>query len=82
MSQPLTAAEYKAAMDAEWGVYVAVVPIDINGARAFNPGDAVPVSHVERGVVLEDQVAKTTTKAGREAAAAATPVAVPAPQKG
>jgi hypothetical protein len=48
---PVTAAELREAQRAEYGTYVAVVPIDINGARAFNPGDAVPVSHVERGVV-------------------------------
>ena len=65
---PATAAEYREAQRAEYGTYVAVVPIDIDGARAFNVGDAVPVSHVERGVVNESEVAKTTTKAGKEAA--------------
>jgi hypothetical protein len=54
---PATAAELREAQRAEYGTYVAVVPIDINGARAFNPGDAVPNSHVERGVVA---------RAGRE----------------
>lgn len=63
-----TAEELRDALRAEYGVYVAVTPIDINGARAFNEGDAVPVSHVERGVVTTDQVAKVTTKAGRVAA--------------
>lgn len=65
---PATAAEYAAALAAEYGTYVATVPIEINGGRAFNPGDAVPVSHVDGGVVRADQVAKVTTKAGREAA--------------
>ena len=65
---PATAAEYRDAQRAEYGTYVAVVPIDINGARAFNVGDAVPVSHVERGVVSDQEVAKTTTKAGKAAA--------------
>lgn len=64
---PLTAAQFKEALGAEYGTYVAVVPININGARAFNPGDPVPVSHVERGVVEQDQVQKNTTKAGRQA---------------
>lgn len=64
---PTTAAEYEAALRKEYGTYVATQPIDIAGARAFNTGDPVPVSHVERGVVREDQVARTTTKAGREA---------------
>ena len=50
--------DYQAAVDAEYGVYVATEPIDIDGARAFNVGDPVPTSHVERGVVRADQVAK------------------------
>jgi len=70
---PVTAAEYREAQLKEYGTYVAVVPIDIGGARAFNPGDPVPVSHVERGVVATDQVAKVTTKAGREAAGVTEP---------
>jgi hypothetical protein len=65
---PTTAAELRDAQAAEYGTYVAVQPIDIGGARAFNVGDAVPVSHVDRGVVSTDQVAKTSTKAGRVAA--------------
>lgn len=65
---PATAEELREAQAKEYGTYVAVAPIDINGARAFNEGDAVPVSHVERNVVRADQVAKVTTKAGREAA--------------
>jgi hypothetical protein len=65
---PATAAELREATRAEYGQYVAVVPIDIGGARAFNVGDAVPASHVERGVVAADEVAKTSTKAGRQAA--------------
>ena len=32
----------------EYGVFVARGPIDIGGARAYNRGDAVPVSVVER----------------------------------
>lgn len=66
-ASPSTVAEQRSAQEAEWGTYVALVPIDVYGARAFNTGDPVPVSHVDRGVVREDQVAKTTTKAGRTA---------------
>jgi len=55
---PTTAPEQQAAIEAEYGTYVATQPIDIGGARAFNPGDAVPASHVERGVVSLDSVAK------------------------
>lgn len=62
-----TVAEYVAAQKAEWGAYVATEAIDINGARAFNAGDPVPASHVERGVVAAESVAKTTTKAAAAA---------------
>ena len=56
MSQPQSIDEYKTAQAAEWGKYVAAEPIDIDGVRAFNPGNPVPASHVERGVVSADQV--------------------------
>lgn len=77
MSQPLTAAELREAQRKEWGTYVALGPIDIGGVRAFNEGDPVPVSHVEGGVVEDSQVAKVTTKAGREAAGVTTPTENP-----
>jgi hypothetical protein len=63
-----TVDEYRKAQAAEWGTYVATQAIDINGARAFNVGDPVPASHVTNGVVREDYVAKTTTKAAKSAA--------------
>lgn len=66
---PATGEDVRRAIEAEYSVYVALVDIDIDGARAFNTGDPVPVSHVERGVVAAEQIAKTTTKAGRSAAA-------------
>lgn len=62
---PMTAEQLRAAQETEYGTYVAAHAIDIEGARAFNPGDPVPVSHVTRGVVSEDAVKKTTTKAGQ-----------------
>lgn len=37
-----------AAEQAEWGQYVAVRPIFLDGARAFNEGHAVPASHVDK----------------------------------
>lgn len=52
-----------------YGTYVANKAIDIGNARAFNVGDPVPTSHVERGIVAEDDVEKLSTKAGRKAAA-------------
>ena len=65
---PVTVEQYRASQIAEYGTYVAATTIDINGARAFNPGDPVPTSHVEGGVVETDQVEKITTKAGRAVA--------------
>lgn len=46
----------------EYGQWVAVEPIDIGGARAFNIGDPVPASHVDRGVVEKSQVVGANTK--------------------
>lgn len=60
--------ELRKAQEAEYGTWVATQNIEINGARAFNVGDPVPVSHVTRGVVSEDSVAKAKTKAGKAAA--------------
>lgn len=61
-------AEAMAAIDAErearakeYGQYEAIDAIEILGARAFNAGDRVPASHVERGVVKSEQVRKLTT---------------------
>ena len=70
---PVTAAQYREVLGEEYGTYVAVAAININGARAFNAGDPVPASHVERGVVEADQVSKISTKAGQAAVAATTP---------
>lgn len=70
MTQPAAPAEVDAliaAQQKEYGQYVAVQPIDIGTARAFNVGDAVPTSHVERGVVSAESVAKTSTKAAQAA---------------
>lgn len=62
MSEPTTVAELKAAQQEEYGTYVAAVPIFINGVRAFNAGDPVPVSHVKRNVVAKTQVTATEKK--------------------
>jgi hypothetical protein len=43
-----TAADHRAKLLVEYSTYVAAEPIDIDGVRAFNVGDPVPVSHVER----------------------------------
>lgn len=65
--QYATLEEYEKALHDEWNTYVATRTIDINGARAFNAGDPVPVSHVEGNVVPSDAVAKASTKAGQKA---------------
>lgn len=72
--QPRTLQEQLDAVSKEYGQYVAVAPIDIDGARAFNVGHAVPASHVKNGLVPEDSVAKVGTKAADAAPAAASPV--------
>lgn len=68
----MTDADLAAAQAREYGTYVATEPIFIGGARAFNVGDAVPVGHVDDGIVPKTAVAKATTKAGEAAAAKAT----------
>lgn len=49
--KPMTLEQHMAALAKEYGTYVAVEEIDIDGVRAFNPGHAVPVSHVSNGLV-------------------------------
>lgn len=51
MTTPATAAELRAAQEAEYGRYRAIQPIKIDGVLAFNTGDAVPVGHVSRKLV-------------------------------
>jgi hypothetical protein len=57
-SEATTAAQYEQEQIREWGTYVAVVPIDYYGVRAFNAGDPVPVSAVDgdSGWVFDDLV--------------------------
>lgn len=70
---PVTAAEFREEQVKEYGTYVAAQAIFIEGARAFNAGDPVPVSHVERGVVAADEVKKVSTKAGQALASGSAP---------
>lgn len=72
MTQPVddlerAAREREAEQAKLYGQFVAVEPIYIDGALAFNVGDPVPATHISRGVVDESQVARTTTKAGKAA---------------
>lgn len=57
------ARERLAAQEAEYGEYVATEVISIDGVRAFNEGDPVPVGHVKNGIVDKALVAKRGTKA-------------------
>ena len=63
--------DFAAAQVVEYGTYVATEVILVDGVRAYNPGDPVPVSNVERhdyaalGVVRKTtNPVKTTTKKG------------------
>jgi hypothetical protein len=47
MSAPSSAEDFEKAQAVEYGTYVCVSPIFVGGARAFNPGHPVPVSHVD-----------------------------------
>ncbi len=49
----LSSEGYAAAQAAEYGIYVAAQTIYYNGVRAYNAGDAVPVSNVEQHGYLE-----------------------------
>lgn len=60
---PVDGAERLDAQAREYGEYVAIEQIQIDGVLAFNPGHPVPKSHVDRGVVSKDQVARRNTKA-------------------
>ena len=68
MTQPAAPEEvqaYLAEQSKEYGQFVATEAIDIAGARAFNVGDPVPASHVERGVVARSSVVGANTKTAR-----------------
>lgn len=47
MSAPRSADDYEAQQIQEWTQYVALVPIDFYGMRAYNAGDPVPASAVD-----------------------------------
>lgn len=45
---PVSVEEFQKEQLAEWGAWKATAPIFVDGVRAFNAGDAVPVSHVKQ----------------------------------
>jgi hypothetical protein len=60
-------AEHRAEQEQEYGTYIAIAPIQFNGALAFNPGDPVPASNVKRyNYEADGYVAKVTTKAAQQ----------------
>lgn len=62
---PVTAEAHRAAVQKEYTQFIALGPIDHDGARAYNTGDAVPAANVERwGYLDRGLVAKRGTKAG------------------
>lgn len=67
--------EFAAAQHAEYSTYVATVPILHGGARAYNPGDPVPVSNVE----AYDYVAQGFVRKVEDPAPAAPPAATAYP---
>jgi hypothetical protein len=51
----------------EYGTYVAVAPITFNGVPAYNVGDPVPISNVEKhGYEKDGLVARIDSKAGQD----------------
>lgn len=66
-----TAAEQREAQLREYGMFIAAEDIYIDGALAFRPGHAVPISHVsDEGPVFPGQVALRQTQKGEPTAAA------------
>lgn len=63
-----SAEEHIEAVAGEYGEFVAVAPIDHDGVRAYNVGDPVPKSNVDRWGYLDRKlVARSSTVAGRAA---------------
>lgn len=79
VTTPEEVEQLRAEQATEYGTYVAVAPISFNGAPAYNPGDPVPVSNVQRHKYDEQGlVAKVGTKAGQELITALATPAEPA----
>lgn len=63
-----TAEQRREAVQKEYGEFIAVEPIDHDGARAYNVGDPVPAANVERWDYLGRKlVARQATKAAEQA---------------
>lgn len=69
VASPEEVEKLRAALEQDWGTFIAVQPISFNGAPAYNVGDPVPASNVQRhGYEAQGLVAKVTTKAGQDVA--------------
>ena len=53
--------DFAAAQAAEYATFVASEPILVDGVRAYNPGDPVPVSNVEKHGYLQLGVVRKAT---------------------
>lgn len=72
----MTVEEYAAALEVEYGTYVATQPIVINGVRAYNAGNPVPVSNVDQYGYLEQGLVRRADEPAPEPVA---PESVPLP---
>jgi hypothetical protein len=72
-----TAGQYEQAQRQEWSRYIATVPIDFYGTRAYNPGDPVPVSAVEGDTAWIDPAWVTTRDSGQTVESQTTPPPTP-----
>lgn len=73
--------DYKAAIEAEYGQFVAVAPIFHDGVRAYNPGSRVPASNVALYGYDKDGLVEAVDSSPA-AAPAATPSPSPSPAPG
>lgn len=69
--------DYAAALAAEYGTYVATQPIVINGVRAYNEGNPVPVSNVEQYGYAEQGLVRRTDEPAPEPVVAPEPAPLP-----
>lgn len=70
-ASPEDVAKLAAEQEKEYGTYVAVQPISFNGVPAYNVGESVPVSNVQKYKYDEQGVvAKITSKSAQDVVAA------------
>lgn len=80
VATPDEVAAFRTEQEKEWNTYIAVADITYNGARAYNAGDPVPASNVERHGYLTDKlVARIGTKAADETVTAVASTGTAAP---